>query len=57
MKACPLCQQPLPRSAFRYWGGEQWCCHPCYLGYCVFRRAFKKERGRFPTVAEFREDL
>ncbi len=67
-KKCPLCEERLPIEDFLYWGnsgpvfGEQkapirWLCHPCHKFYVNVRREFKKDHGRYPTMAEVRKDF
>jgi len=53
-RMCCLCRQDLPPSAYHKW--SLWACRECWKTYMVFRRAFLKEFGRWPTVKEFRAD-
>jgi len=53
---CACCQRDLPRDAFPRWmrAGIPWACRLCFMGYMRFRRAFRRERGRWPTTPETR---
>jgi len=51
---CHLCQRVT--TDFPAFDKRLWACKPCWKDYVAYRRAFKAEHGRYPTVAEFRED-
>lgn len=51
---CHLCEQVNP--VFPKWDVRKWACKPCWPDYVRFRRYFKKEFGRYPTVKEFLSD-
>jgi len=56
---CHLCDRTLPASQFPRLIGyhaKPWACRPCQKDYILFRRYFKAEHSRFPTVAEYRAD-
>lgn len=60
---CALCGTAMTCDEFPTWQKDGthrkscgWACRVCYNLYQVFRRAFKSEHGRFPTIAEFRSD-
>lgn len=51
---CNLCERPdVPE---RDMNNSGYCCLPCQRDYSEFRRAFKAEHGRFPTLKEFKSD-
>lgn len=51
-KHCGLCGNRFPLDHLCM---NHWCCHPCQRDYVAFRRAWKKEHGRFPKIGEFRK--
>ena len=51
---CHVCERPTTR--FPTWDTRRWACQPCWNLYVAFRRAYKAEHGRYPTIAEFRSD-
>jgi len=53
---CHLCEGMLSVDQFPAWDRSRWACGRCWTLYMRFRRAFRAEWGRYPTIAEFRDD-
>jgi hypothetical protein len=51
---CHLCLRSTRN--FPTWDRKHFACVPCWRGYVNFRRAYKRENGRYPTVQEFRDE-
>lgn len=51
---CSICG--MNTNKFPDWDKSRWACRPCWNGYVNFRRAYKKEYGRYPAIDKFRED-
>lgn len=48
---CRICQRMT--TNFPHWHHSPWACRPCMNSYVAFRRAFKAEHSRYPTLAEY----
>lgn len=50
---CHLCERTT--TNYPHWDKRHWACRPCWKDYVAFRRAYKAEHGRYPTVDQFRK--